>query len=40
MATSPPSSGAGLHYEETAVPTLKVMRLQSPDLEQVRSFLE
>ena len=26
----------GIPYEELAVPTLKVMRLQSPDLEQVR----
>jgi hypothetical protein len=26
-------------YEETAVPTLKVMRLQSPELDQVGIFI-
>jgi hypothetical protein len=35
---SAPSSGSS-HYEETAIPTLKVMRLQSPELDQVRSGL-
>ena len=35
---STPSSGSS-HYEETAVPTLKVMRLQSPELDQVRELL-
>ena len=33
MATT--STGGALHSEETAVPTLKVMRLQSPELDQV-----
>ena len=35
---SAPSSGSS-QYEETAVPTLKVMRLQSPELDQVRKVV-
>lgn len=35
MATVSPSGD--LNYEETSVPTLKVMRLQSPELDQVGS---
>jgi len=34
--TSTPGSSSHGNVEETAVPTLKVMRLQSPDLSQVR----
>lgn len=36
MANSLKPGSTSLHYEETAVPTLKVMRLQSPELDQVR----
>jgi hypothetical protein len=36
MATVSPNDA--LHSEETSVPTLKVMRLQSPELDQVGIF--
>jgi hypothetical protein len=38
FSTMAANSPTAVKHEETAVPTLKVMRLQSPELEQVRKI--